>query len=240
MVTQHRCGAPSANTLTPRKTSPRCAWGWRGWRRPRATRRLACPYGSLSRLRHERAACGVDYRRPRAGAAWGSSYGCLPGTLLGQKPGYCDQDYDEGKCSPAVWLLNTMNFTMPGQFAINAQEGNVYYWPALASGDVGGVSLPATTSLVRLEGSATTTTTTTTSIRPAQHITFSGLTFTHADRKPLSPDDAGGIQHNWAASRATMPWSRWAGVRNITWSACRFENSGGAGCAWTVTRSASP
>ena len=57
-----------------------------------------------------------------------------PGSLLlGQKPGYCDQDYDEGKCAPSVWLLNTMRLSTPGQFAIHAKERTVYYWPALAS-----------------------------------------------------------------------------------------------------------
>jgi hypothetical protein len=58
-----------------------------------------------------------------------------PGTLLlGQKPGYCEQDYDEKKCSPAIWLLNTMRFSMPGQYAINTRERTLYYWPTLASG----------------------------------------------------------------------------------------------------------
>merc|ERR1711998_263068 len=76
--------------------------------------------------------------------AGGSSvvHTATPGTLrLGQRPGYCSTSPDEDKCTPAIWLLNTMRFTMPGQFAINTLEGSVYYWPALASRDVSDVSV---------------------------------------------------------------------------------------------------
>ena len=148
-----------------------------------------------------------------------------PGTLLlGQKPGYCEQDYDEGKCSPAIWLLNTMNFTMPGQFAINSQEGNVYYWPALASGDVSGVSIPATTTLLSLKPTKGQNETV------VKHIEFSGLTFAHADRARLpETPDAGGIQHNWARLQSRNALVTMSGVLNITWSSCMFKNSGGGG-----------
>jgi hypothetical protein len=149
-----------------------------------------------------------------------------PGTLLlGQKPGYCDQDYDEGKCSPAVWLLNAMcGFDMPGQFAVNTAEGTVYYWPALASGDVSAVSVAATSTLVSLRGGEGQQ-------QPVEHVRFAGLAFTRANRAPLQRGDAdaGGIQHNWASLGSHNALLTLSGARDIDISGCEFSNSGGGG-----------
>ena len=147
-----------------------------------------------------------------------------PGTLLlGQKPGYCDQDYDEGKCSPAIWLLNTMNgFDMPGQFAVNTAEGTVYYWPALASGDVSAVSVAVTSTIVSLRGDDE---------HQVEHVRFAGLTFARANRTPLQrgDTDAGGIQHNWAALGSGNALLTTDKARDIEVSGCEFSNSGGGG-----------
>ena len=61
---------------------------------------------------------------------------------------------NEHKCTPAIWLLNTLRFFMPGQFAVNTRERTVYYWPALASKDVSRVSLGVTTTLISLHSSS--------------------------------------------------------------------------------------
>ena len=147
-----------------------------------------------------------------------------PGTLLlGQKPGYCDKDYDEDKCSPAIWLLNTMDFSVPGQFAINSHERKVYYWPVLESRDVSGVTVPTTTTLLTLQSHNAS--------RPVRHIDLQGLHFAHADLATQLDvhHDAGGIQHNWARLQSPNALVTMSGVRNITVSNCAFENTGGGG-----------
>ena len=148
-----------------------------------------------------------------------------PGTLLlGQKPGYCDQDYDEGKCSPAVWLLNTMRFDVPGQFAVNTAEGTVYYWPVLASGDASRVSVAATTALVSLRGDAERS-------EPVEHVRFEGLTFANGNRAPPQRGDAdgGGIQHNWAQLRSGNALMTIDTARDVRVSGCTFRGGAGGG-----------
>ena len=138
-----------------------------------------------------------------------------PGSLLlGQKPGYCDQDYDEGICTPSVWLLNTMHFEMPGQFAVHAQERSVYYWPALASG-VSRASVPATPTIVSLQG--------------AEHVTFAGLAFTHGDLLSKYDGDAGGIQHDWARLQSRNSLVTLSGASHVTLRSCAFRGGGGGG-----------
>ena len=147
-----------------------------------------------------------------------------PGTLLlGQKPGYCDKDFDEGKCSPAIWLLNTMDFSVPGQFAINSNERKVYYWPVLQSRDVSGVTVPMTTTLLSLQSHNAS--------KPVHHIDLQGLHFAHANLATQRDvhQDAGGIQHNWARLQSRNALVTMSGVRNITVSDCTFENSAGGG-----------
>ncbi len=149
-----------------------------------------------------------------------------PGSLLlGQKPGYCEEDYDEGKCTPAVWLLNTMKFDMPGQFAVNANEGTVYYWPALASKDVSRNSVPSTSNLISLQPAGKRL-----SDGPAvEHVEFVGLTFTHGDSIPKYEGDAGGIQHDWARLQSRNSLVTLSGASHVTFKSCAFRCSGGGG-----------
>eukprot|EP00947_MAST-08B_sp_MAST-8B-sp1_P003427 g3427.t1 len=166
-----------------------------------------------------------------------------PGTLLlGQKPGYCDQDYDEGKCAPAAWLLNTMNgFDMPGRFAVNTKESKIYYWPVLASKDVSDIAVPASPTILQFSPSSAssassapaTTATTPATTAPAavvQHISLVGLTFAHGDRTPKEQGDAGGIQHDWARLQSRDALVRvTGGATDIAITSCAFRNSGGGG-----------
>lgn len=150
-----------------------------------------------------------------------------PGSLLlGQRPGYCNQAYDEGKCTPAVWLLNTMHFEMPGQFAVSAYERAVYYWPALASKDTSRISVPSTSALLSLEASA--------AHRPSdgpaiEHVSFIGLKFMHGDFISKHESDAGGIQHDWARLQSRNSLVTLSGASHITFRSCAFLTSGGGG-----------
>ena len=149
-----------------------------------------------------------------------------PGSLLlGQKPGYCEDDYDEGKCTPAVWLLNTMKFEMPGQFAVNANERTLYYWPALASNDISRVSVPSTSTLISLKSAGERL-----SGGPSvEHLSFVGLTFTHGDAIPKYEGDAGGIQHDWARLQSSNSLVTLSGASHVTLRSCAFRASGGGG-----------
>eukprot|EP00912_Choanoflagellata_sp_UC4_P000715 UC4_evm1s445 len=94
-----------------------------------------------------------------------------PGTFrLGKDPGYCHQEYNEEKCTPSVWLLNTFNFFRPGEFAISMEENSVYYWPALKTSDVSSVYLPGAASIVNIQGAPGA---------PVSNIEFVDISFRH-------------------------------------------------------------
>ena len=160
----------------------------------------------------------INHTLPGQGSTVFTAYA---GTLLlGQKPGYCDQDYDEDKCSPAVWLLNTMAFDVPGQYAVNTRERTLYYWPALASGDVTRVSVPSTSTLVSVTGAAES---------PVEHVSFTGLTFTRSNGVAKRRGDAGGIQHDWARLESSNSMLTVTDARNVQVAGCTFRGGGGGG-----------
>ena len=175
-----------------------------------------------------------------------------PGTLLlGQKPGDCMPEHDDeeprskstsAQCFPSTWLLNTMRFSIPGQFAIHATERNVYYWPAVNTSGMqlsldDRVAVARTTAIVAAAGSSSTAL--------VEHVAFEGLHFTRCNAVPrrrlnaigrvqsekslLKEDDRGGIQHNWAPLGDGNAAVTLTNAQNIAFSQCTFSRSAGGG-----------
>ena len=129
-----------------------------------------------------------------------------------------------------------MRLTAPGQYAVNTMEKKVYYWPAVAATMSGKaaldvrVSIGVTPSLVTLRSPAG---------GPAvEHIAFENLRFARTNfvarrreqkASASADDDAGGIQHNWAALGSDNALVVLSNTRDIHVNGCTFINSGGAG-----------
>lgn len=114
----------------------------------------------------------------------------------------------------------------PGEWALNSQEGILYYWPE--SGTPGDqVIAPALDELIRVEG-VNDASVAGKKDRPVEGIVFSGLRFAHADRQKWLPEDQG-IQHDWNMWDKANGLIRFRGARNCAVRNCTFFDSGSDG-----------
>ncbi|MGQ1784430.1 hypothetical protein [Saccharicrinis sp. GN24d3] len=89
----------------------------------------------------------------------------------------------------SAWIENTLEaLDEPGEWVINSQTRKVYLWPANPSedGSPKGILAPAVTELIRIEGDVDYQGTTD---KPVVGIAFSGITFSHADRRAWVDDE---------------------------------------------------
>jgi len=114
----------------------------------------------------------------------------------------------------------------PGEWALNSQEGILYYWPE--SGTPGDqIIAPALDELIRMEGRNDPSAGGKMD-QPVEGIVFSGLRFAHADRQKWLPEDQG-IQHDWNMWDKANGLVRFRGARNCAVQNCTFFDSGSDG-----------
>jgi hypothetical protein len=114
----------------------------------------------------------------------------------------------------------------PGEWALNSQEGILYYWPQ--SGTPGDqVIAPTLNELIRVEG-VNDASVGGEKDQPVEGIVFSGLRFAHADRQKWLPEDQG-IQHDWNMWDKANGLIRFRGARNCAVRNCTFSDSGSDG-----------
>ena len=114
----------------------------------------------------------------------------------------------------------------PGEWALNSQEGMLYYWPKSgAPGDQ--IIAPALNELIRVEG-VNDASVAGEKDQPVEGLVFSGLRFAHADRQKWLPQDQG-IQHDWNMWDKANGLIRFRGARHCTVRNCTFSDSGSDG-----------
>lgn len=124
-------------------------------------------------------------------------------------------------------LENRLNdLDQPGEWALNSQEGILYYWPKSgAPGDQ--IIAPALNELIRVEG-VNDASVSEKKDQPVEGLVFSGLRFAHADRQKWLPEDQG-IQHDWNMWDKANGLIRFRGARNCAVRNCTFFDSGSDG-----------
>ncbi|MGJ8639207.1 MAG: right-handed parallel beta-helix repeat-containing protein [Opitutaceae bacterium] len=114
----------------------------------------------------------------------------------------------------------------PGEWALNSQEGILYYWPK--SGEPGDqIIAPILNELIRVEG-VNDSSVGDSKDQPVRGIVFEGLHFTHADRQQWLPEDKG-LQHDWNLWDKANGLVRFRGAENCVVRNCTFFDSGSDG-----------
>lgn len=114
----------------------------------------------------------------------------------------------------------------PGEWALNSQEGMLYYWPE--SGTPGDrIIAPALNELIRVEG-MNDPSVAGSGDQPVEGLVFEGLRFAHADRQQWLPEDKG-LQHDWDMWDKANGLVRFRGARNCAVRNCTFSDSGSDG-----------
>lgn len=132
----------------------------------------------------------------------------------------------------SAWIENTLEaLDEPGEWVIDSKKRKIYLWPKnpAADGSPEGILAPAIVELVRVEGDIDYDGSVD---RPVRGISFSGITFSHADRRPWTNDDdqlGWGMQHDWDMFDRPTAMLRFRGAENCVVSNCTFINSGGTG-----------
>jgi len=133
----------------------------------------------------------------------------------------------------SAWVENIPGaLDEPGEWVVNTKTRKVYLWPsdpAAADGSPQGILAPSTSELIRVEGEIDYNGP---KDRPVRSITFSGLTFTHADRWAWTTDEnrlGWGMQHDWDMFDRPTAMLRFRGAENCQVLDCNFLNSGGTG-----------
>ncbi|VGO12982.1 hypothetical protein PDESU_01536 [Pontiella desulfatans] len=146
---------------------------------------------------------------------------------MGPLPGYL---HDPG--ASVVWVENILEaLDEPGEWVVNTKTRKIYLWPAdpAPDGSPRGILAPATTELIRVEGQIDYDGPTD---LPVRGIAFSGLTFSHADRRAWTSDDdrvGWGMQHDWDLFDRPTALLRFRGAEGCRVEHCRFIHSGGSG-----------
>jgi hypothetical protein len=132
----------------------------------------------------------------------------------------------------SAWIENTLDaLDEPGEWVINSTTRKIYLWPAnpSADGSPQGILAPTTSELIRVEGNIDYE-------GPVDQavvgIAFSGITFSHADRRAWTNDDdqvGWGMQHDWDMFDRPTAILRFRGAENCQVSDCKFVQSGGSG-----------
>jgi hypothetical protein len=124
----------------------------------------------------------------------------------------------------SAWVENVLEvLDEPGEWACDAGERKIYYWPR---GDAPGESLvaPALTELIRIEGAFDYEGQVD---RPVKGLTFRGLTFRHAERYPWHGGTGWGLQHHWEMFDRPTAAVRLRGAEGCVVQACRFIATSG-------------
>ena len=163
----------------------------------------------------------VDEENGVATTSVSATYGMGP--LLG----YLHQDG-----APVVWVENILEaLDEPGEWVVNTRTRKIYLWPSdpAPDGSPQGILAPTTTELVRVEGAIDYDGPSDT---PVRGITFTGLTFSHADRWAWTSDEGRvgwGMQHDWDMFDRPTALLRFRGAEECQVTDCKFINSGGTG-----------
>ena len=132
----------------------------------------------------------------------------------------------------SAWIENTIEgLDTPGEWVINTKTRKIYLWPANPSedGSPEGILVPTTNELIRVEGKIDYKGP---ADIPVKGISFSGITFSHADRRAWVSDETQlgwGIQHDWDMFDSPTAALRFRGSENCQVSQCKFLNTGGSG-----------
>ena len=132
----------------------------------------------------------------------------------------------------SAWVENTLDaLDAPGEWVINSKTRKIYLWPLhpAADGSPQGILAPSTSELIRVEGKIDYEGP---ADQPVRGIAFSGITFSHADRRAWVSDNdqlGWGMQHDWDMFDRPTAMLRFRGAEECQVSKCKFEKSGGSG-----------
>ncbi|WP_430931215.1 right-handed parallel beta-helix repeat-containing protein [Saccharicrinis sp. 156] len=132
----------------------------------------------------------------------------------------------------SAWIENTLEaMDEPGEWVINSETRKVYLWPSNPSEDGApkGILAPSVTELIRVEGEVDYSGK---RDKPVVGIVFSGITFSHADRRAWLDDEdqlGWGMQHDWDMFDRPTAALRFRGAEHCQVINCKFVNSGGSG-----------
>jgi len=163
----------------------------------------------------------VDEANAVAQTAVSATYG------MGPLPAYV-----HNPSGATVWVENILEaLDEPGEWVVNTKTRKIYLWPSdpAPNGSPRGIMAPNTSELIRVEGAIDYDGPTDT---PVRGIAFSGLTFSHADRRAWTSDEnrlGWGMQHDWDMFDRPTALLRFRGAEDCRVTACRFINSGGTG-----------
>ncbi|MDB4199416.1 right-handed parallel beta-helix repeat-containing protein, partial [Polaribacter sp.] len=132
----------------------------------------------------------------------------------------------------SAWIENTLEaLDKPGEWAVNSKTRKIYLWPTTTEkdGSPKGILAPITNELIRIEGNIDYQGS---EDKPVKGISFSGITFSHADRRAWTSnkDQLGwGMQHDWDMFDRPTAALRFRGAEDCEVTNCKFVNSGGSG-----------
>ncbi|WP_083194611.1 right-handed parallel beta-helix repeat-containing protein [Wenyingzhuangia fucanilytica] len=132
----------------------------------------------------------------------------------------------------SAWIENTIEaLDEPGEWVINSKTRKIYLWPSNVSADGSpeGILAPTTSELIRIEGGIDYKGS---KDKPVKGILFSGITFSHADRRGWVSDEdqlGWGMQHDWDMFDRPTAALRFRGSEGCQVTHCKFINSGGSG-----------
>ena len=124
------------------------------------------------------------------------------------------------------WVENVIDhLETPGQWVLNTQERNIYYWPE--NGEPSdNIIAPKLKEYFRIEGNIDYQGAVDI---PTKNIVFKGITFQHGERDSWWKGHKGwGIQHDWDKFDRGNAMLRFRGAENCEVLECRFTNSGGS------------
>ena len=137
-----------------------------------------------------------------------------------------------GDSAATMWVENVLDeLDRPGDWVVNTKTRKIYLWPSdpAPDGSPQGILAPTTSELIRVEGNIDYDGPTDT---PVRGIAFSGLSFSHADRRAWTSDEdrlGWGMQHDWDLFDRPSSMIRFRGAEDCQVSGCTFLNSGGSG-----------
>jgi hypothetical protein len=131
-----------------------------------------------------------------------------------------------------VWVENVLEaLDEPGEWVVNTRTRKIYLWPSdpAEDGAPRNILAPSTSELIRVEGEIDYDGPNDT---PVRGIAFSGLTFTHGDRRAWTSDETRlgwGLQHDWDLFDRPTALLRFRGAEACQVMDCKFINAGGSG-----------
>jgi parallel beta-helix repeat protein len=132
----------------------------------------------------------------------------------------------------SAWVENTLEaLDKPGEWVVNTKTRKIYLWPTTTAkdGSPKGILVPTTSELIRVEGHIDYEGS---KDKPVKGVSFSGITFSHADRRAWVDDKdqlGWGMQHDWDMFDRPTAALRFRGAEDCEVINCKFVNSGGSG-----------